>query len=206
MKIGLIGEGDTEFNAVPTMIAKLGHVVVGNHNLCGAGADYPWEALFVKKVYPYARAFAIKAAVNRPDKVIVILDREERPECCGSLATLGVTILKRELATEQLELDISVILANRQFECWLMANTSALDGSPLMRRNISTLLGETVDETNVMGIIKDNLKKGIGWDKPRYGKALAQKLNLHDATVLARSRSLRKFVKELTPLTLEYTS
>jgi hypothetical protein len=97
-----------------------------------------------------------------------------------------------------LTLPVSVVLANRQFECWLLANTTALDSSPLLKEPISPHLAETVDEIDVLGIIKSKLKRGCGWDKPRYGKALAQRLDIQDATILSRSRSLRKFVKELS--------
>jgi hypothetical protein len=197
MRIGIIGEGDTEYYSVPTLVAQLGHTVVGVHNLCGVGDDYPWEALFAKKIYPYVRSFAIKPLTSRPDRVVVVLDRESRSECCGGLAETARQLVAQELASENLRIPLSVILANRQFECWLLANVTALDGSPLLRGPISPLLGAAVDEKDVLGIIKANLKRGCGWDKPRYGKALAQKLDLADQAVLGRSRSLRKFVKEV---------
>jgi hypothetical protein len=198
MRIGVIGEGETEFHCVPTLVAKLGHVVVGVHQLGGVGSGFPWEKLFCDKVYPYVRGFAVKSPINRPDKVIIVLDREERQECCGLLARQAQNLLLSELAKENLTMPVSVVLANRQFECWLVGDGSALDSSPLLKQKLSPLIGTTIDEANVLGIIKQNLKRGCGWDKPRYGKALAQKLDLACPRVLASSRSLRKFVKELT--------
>ena len=108
-------------------------------------------------------------------------------------------LLAQALAQENLTLPVSVVLANRQFECWLLANTTALDSSPLVKGPISPYLAESVDEVDVLGIIKSKLRRGCGWDKPRYGKALAQRLDIEDDTILSRSRSLRKFVKELGP-------
>jgi hypothetical protein len=198
MKIGIIGEGDTEYACLPTMVSKLGHTVVGNHNLCGIGANYPTESLFAKKIYPYVRGLSIKSMQSRPDRVVIVLDRENRTECSGEIAAAGLKILERELSKENLIMPISVVVANRQFECWLLADTTALDGSPLFKDVLSSQIGPTIDEINVLGIIRANLRPSCGWDKPRYGKALAQKLDLTSPEVLSASRSLRKFVKELT--------
>lgn len=197
MKIGVIGEGETEYLAVPTLISKLGHSVVGTINLHGIGAGFPWDKLCCEKIYPYVRSFALKGQASRPDRVVVVLDREDRPDCCGGLATKAETLIGIELAKEGLSIPTSVVIANRQFECWLMADTNALDASPIMKNPISHLLGANVDEKNVLGIIKKNLKPGKGWDKPKYGKALAQKLDLRNSAILGRSRSLSKFVKEV---------
>ena len=197
MKVGIIGEGDTEFYCIPTLVSKKGHQVVGCHNLRGVGGDYPWDSLFTKKIYPYVRGFAVKSAVNKPDKVLIIIDREDRSECCGGLAAEGVRLITHKLAEENLSIATSVVIPNRQIECWLMADTSALDRSPLFERPLSPLLGDNLDETNVMKVINDNLKKGQKWDKPKFGKALVQKLNLENETVLRRSRSLRKLIKEV---------
>src|SRR6266480_3984846 len=100
MRIGVIGEGETEYNCVPTLVSKLGHVVVGVHHLGGAGTDFAWNKLFVNKIFPYVRGFAVKRPENRPDRVVIVLDRERRQECCGALARQAETLLSGELANE----------------------------------------------------------------------------------------------------------
>jgi Domain of unknown function (DUF4276) len=199
MRIGVIGEGETEYYCVPTLVAKLGHVVAGVHSLGGVGTEFPWDKLFTHRIYPYVRGFAVKNLQNRPDRVVIVLDREERQECCGMLSGQAEGLLAQSLANENLTLPVSVVLANRQFECWLLADTTALDSSPLIKEPISPHLAESIDETDVLHIINGKLRRGCSWDKVRYGKALAQRLNIQDAAILNRSRSLRKFVKELSP-------
>lgn len=195
MRIGVIGEGDTEFYCLPTLVAKLNHVVVGVRNLGGVGDGYEWKSLFERRIYPYVRSFAKSA--SRPDKVVIVLDRERRHACCGSLACDGVTVLTKSLQAEQLTMPVSVVLANRQIECWLFSNPELLDRSPRFKRQMSSLLGSATDESNILDIVHANLKPGKNWDKVRDGKALAQRLDLNCARTLGRSRSLRKFVKEL---------
>lgn len=199
MKVGIIGEGETEFACLPNMAAQLGHVVVGCHSLGGVGSNYPLDALFTKKIFPYVRGFAVKNANSRPDKVIIVFDREDRAECCGSLANMGLSLLQQQLSEHNLQMPLAVVIPNRLFECWLLANTTVLDNSPIMQRPISLELGNVVDEISVSSVIRRNLRPGHSWDKPKYGKALVQRLDLRDPRVLQASRSLRKFVKELPP-------
>ncbi len=198
MKIGIIGEGETEYDCLPTLISKYGHTIVGVYSLGGVGGKYPWVELFTIKIYPYVRAFALKHPAGRPDKVLVILDREEREECCGTLASTAQALLRKKMEEDKLTMTLSVVLANRQLECWLLADTTALDMSPLFKNSISGLLGENVDERNVLNIIKANLKSGVNWNKRRYSKKLAQHLDIKNPKVLGRSRSLRKLVKEIS--------
>lgn len=198
MKIGIIGEGETEYYSVPTLVAKLGHTVVGVNHLGGVGSDYPWHELFCNKVFPYVRGFAVKAMQNRPDKVIVILDRERREQCCGQLASAAKLAIAAKLDEENIDIPVSIVLPNPIFECWLFANSTVLDGSKIMKRSVSEHFNDSTDEKDVLAIVCKSLKRGCAWDKPKYGKALAQKLDLTSQRVLNRSRSLRKFVKELS--------
>jgi len=197
MKVGVIGEGPTEYRCVPSLVARLNHRVVGVHDLGGIGGSFPWDKAILLRVYPYVRSFAVRGSPSRPDKVIVVVDREDRPECCGALAGRGCDLIRAELAKEGLEISTSIVLANRQFECWLFAQPELLDGSPIFKVRISSLINSETDEKNILSMVNASLKQGRKWDKPGYGKALAQRLELTNPAVLGRSRSLRKFVKEL---------
>ncbi|MGA2240466.1 MAG: hypothetical protein ABSH11_00280 [Verrucomicrobiota bacterium] len=198
MKLGIIAEGETEYFCVPELASKLAHTITGRHHLHGVGGDYPWDEVCNKLVYPYVRAFALQSLAKRPDKVLIVVDREKRAECCGSLATLGEKILREKLAKENLNITLSIILPNPQFECWLLADTELLDKSPLFKRPLSRLIGDATDGKDILTIINGNLRPSRNWDKKRYGLAMAKKMDLSKAIVLRRSRSLRKFVKEMT--------
>lgn len=198
MKIGIIAEGFTEYESVPKLVGKLGHSVVGRNNLRGIGEEFPWEALFERKIFPLVRAYALRPYSNRPDKVLIVIDRENRPECCGQLAALGSSVLQNLLSAESLSIATSIVLPNRCIECWLFAQPELLDTSPLFKRPIALQIGNAIDEKNILQIVKNNLAPNKTWDKIAHGKLLAQAINLSSPSVLARSRSLRKFVKELT--------
>ena len=197
MKIGIIAEGDTEYACLPTLVAKRNHVIVGTYNLGGVGDDFPWDGLMRKKVFPLIRAFAQKQTSGRPDKVIIVIDREKRSDCCPALATTATSLLSRCLAAENVNMNFTVVVPNPIFECWLLADVQALDSSPLFKARLSETIGSTTDGCDVLSMLKPCLKRGAKWDKVKYGKALAQRLDLQSNKVLSASRSLRKFVKEL---------
>ena len=97
----------------------------------------------------------------------------------------------------ELTMSVAVVIPNPTFECWLLANSKILDNSPLFKKPISSAIGNQTDGKNIPALIQKHLKDSEKWDKPVHGKMLAQKLDLTDTTVLKRSRSLRKFVKEI---------
>ena len=197
MKIGVIGEGDTEYHCLPTLAAKFGHIIVSTYNLGGVGPEFPWEGLMRKRVFPLLRACVRKHDAGRPDKVLIVIDREDRSDCCPDLASQAKLVLDSCLGEENLEIDFSVVLPDPCFECWLFADTTALDNSPLFTRRLSEVIGATTDGRRIESLIKPHLKKSEKWDKVKFGKPLAQRLDLTNPAVLAASRSLRKLVKEL---------
>ncbi|MGA2030216.1 MAG: hypothetical protein ABSG87_09105 [Verrucomicrobiota bacterium] len=200
MKIGIIGEGQTEFYCLPTLVAKFNHTIVGVHHLHGVGATHAWDKVVCLKFYPYVRAFAKKSSVNKPDNVLIVVDRETRPQCCPELADQAVARLQSLRGADGLMMPVAVVIPNPKFECWLLANPQILDNSPLFKKPISSAIGNQTDGKNIDALIKRHLKADEKWIKHVYGKKLAQKLDLNDKTTLKRSRSLRKFVKELTCL------
>lgn len=198
MKIGFIGEGETEFNCLPTLISKFGHQTVGNHHLSGVSGSFPWEKLMKIRIFPYLRGFAVKKGQTRPDKVLIVIDREKRGDCCGLLSTAGHSVLKACLESCNLDISFAIVLPNPTFESWLFSQPDLLDNSPLFDGPISHLFPQDLDSRNALNIAKARLKAGKAWDKPKHGKALAQRIDLGDATVASRSRSLRKFIKEIS--------
>lgn len=79
MTIVCVNEGDTEFACVPKIAGRLGHVIIGNFNVGGCAQD--WDQAFEVQILPYVRT----AALKDPDKILVVVDRENRPECSPSL-------------------------------------------------------------------------------------------------------------------------
>jgi hypothetical protein len=201
MKIGIIAEGDTEYACLPTLVAKRGHQVVFNINLGGIPAQWNWEKVFSEKVFPFVRAAIRKDPEGRPEKILIVLDREDRGPCCGGLATIGHRVLLEKLREDNIQdvLPIAIILANPQIECWLFAQPELLNSSSLFTTSIADVLGaECNDGRRILNVVNRTLRNGKKWDKVQNGKALAQRIDLDNPKVLERSRSLRKFVKEIS--------
>jgi hypothetical protein len=112
--IGLVVEGDSEFYALP----KLSRLIPGcpalkAANLGGLGSDLSVEAI-AKRALPKAKQHF---AAGR-SQVVLCLDRESRKECAGSLATA----ISKRLATMCGRQEVSVVVADRAFEAWILAD------------------------------------------------------------------------------------
>jgi hypothetical protein len=192
VKIACVGEGDTEYFCVPKIIGRLGHIVVSNANLGGCCQD--WDQTFTAQILPYVRT----AALKRPDKILIVLDREKRPECCPSLVQRAITIVTDGLAQVNLSTAFSIIVSDKKFESVVMADYELVDKLPILERAVSPEFGDSLDGKDPKTIVDRALKPGTAYHKVRHGGALASRMRLDSETVLQRSRSLRKLVKELT--------
>jgi hypothetical protein len=190
MKIACIGEGPTEYTCLPTILGRLGHVVVGT--LTCNGCPENWEQAIRQKVTP--RVFGL--AEKEPDKVLVVLDREDRSECCPDLARSALNLISEALRLRNVTCSVAVIVADRTFESILFADYENLDRLTILNGPVSHSFGEATDGLKVLSSLKGQLQPGQRYDKVYHGKGLAQRLKLDDANVLARSRPLRKLLKE----------
>jgi hypothetical protein len=137
------------------------------------------------------------AALKRPDKILVVVDREKRPECCPELAAKASKILADGLRAVNLEANVAVVVSDRTFEVVVMADYELVDSLDIFTRSITGLLGASLDGKNPVALIREMIKPGSKYHKKSHGAKLASKMKLADGIVLARSRSLRKLVKEL---------
>jgi hypothetical protein len=191
VNIACIGEGDTEFFCVPKIAGRLGNNIVSNANLGGCAAD--WDVAFSVQILPYVRTAALKA----PDKILIVVDRERRQECCPRLVERAVTIIANGLAEVNLAAPFSIVIADKKFESILMADYELVDRLPILSKPVSANFGEILDGKDPKSIVDRALRAGAAYHKVRHGKALASKMRLDSEIVLGRSRSLRKLVKEL---------
>jgi hypothetical protein len=195
LRIAVVGEGLTEYHCVPTVAGRLGNDVIRQVHFRGSNAGFDWDQLFRKRIAPLVTAVATAG----PDKIVVVLDREDRTECPGDLAKRGLAIILEECGYCLEECSVAVIVANKEFETILFADYSAVDSLQILKGPVSQTFPATTDAQNVLSWLKGYFRSGHSYDKPRDGKSLAQKINLTDAAVQNRSRALRKLIKELTP-------
>jgi hypothetical protein len=193
MRVAIIGEGQTEYYCVPKIAGKLGNIVVGHVWTRTVSTEFDWERYFQGRVVPLVRAMLAKG----PDKIVIVVDREDRPDCGPDLATRGLKVILCECGHLLGICQISVVISNKGFECLLFADYGAVDSLKILKGAVSHGFPESTEGQNVLKWIKQGLKPGASYDKIRDGMFLAQRMNLSDPTVVARSRSLRKLLKEL---------
>ena len=187
-----VSEGETEYSCVPKIVGRLGHVVV--HNTCLYGCPTDWERTFKGEVLPQVQT----AALKQPDKILVVVDREKRPECCPELAAKASKILADGLRAVNLVANVAVVVSDRTFEVVVMADYELVDSLDIFRQSVIEQLGASLDGKNPVSLVREMIKPGSKYNKRSHGAKLASKMKLEDETVLARSRSLRKLIKELT--------
>lgn len=195
MKIAVVGEGLTEYHCVPTFAGRLGNDVIRHVHFRGANAGFDWDQLFRKKIVPLVNAVAAAC----PDKIIVVLDREDRGDCPGDLANRGLAIILSDCGYYLGQCGVAVIVANKEFETILFADYAAVDTLGILKEPISQTFPASTDSQNVLSWLNGHYEPGHSYDKPRDGKHLAQKIDLNNPVVLNRSRGLRKLIKELSP-------
>jgi hypothetical protein len=194
MLVGTVVEGDTEYYCLPKLLAKLGHESLRPLSINGSSGH--WPELVRQRVVPRVRSLKLK----NPGKILVVLDRETRPECSPELARQALDLIMVETAHEGACCPIAVIIADRYFECVLFADYEALHSLEIARTPGEVLFGTGTDSKNVLAIIKGDLRPNATYHKTKHGPCLAKQIRLDNPVVLSRSRSLRKLVKEVPPI------
>jgi hypothetical protein len=190
VNIAIVSEGETEYFCVPKLVGRQGHVVVSNVHVGGCAQD--WEYVLRSQLTPYVRT----AALKQPDKIIVVVDREDREDCCPNLAQVGLDILNQGLAQANLTSNVALVVSDRRFESIVLADYDLVDTLGILQRPVSLDFGATLDGKNPKAILDRALKPGAQYHKVKHGGYLASRMAL-DEGVLSRSRSLQKLIKEV---------
>jgi hypothetical protein len=195
VRVAFIGEGHTEFYCLPKIAGRLGNVIVANAWARPVSTDFDWERFFELRVVPLVIAQAIK----QPHKIVVVLDREDRDECTPDLARRGLAVILTKCGHCLGNVGVSVVISNRYFECLLFADYTAVDGLKILRGPVSHSFPDHTEGERVLGWLRKGvLRAGCAYHKIRDGMFLAGRVDLLSEAVLARNRSLRKLVSELT--------
>lgn len=186
-RIGVIVDGQSEYKALPLIAAKL--EIAGGQ--------------FVKTLYapiqPYAPAGVIARACRSPIQqlvqhrvvdIVILLDREARSECSGAWASQIVNLLEFPPRSRGW-----VVLKNRMFENWLIADVEALKASP-RRYNLTPaderrVMPDKADSCDALRMLKNITTQG-------YSKVDDSRIILSAADPLriaANSRSFRRFLR-----------
>lgn len=189
MKIGLAVDGQAETASFPSARDRLNalslHTIVFPPVLVPMNAHVPPAAIAAE-----CRARTGILIAKGIDLLLVLLDREQDQNCCGTTASN----IQRELA-KVIGVPTAVVIKNRMFENWLLADLDALAASPA-RFNVTAALRKRVeankaDSVNALTEIKATIVKG-SYDKVSDAKKILERAD--PAKMGQHSRSFRRFL------------
>lgn len=193
MRIGLIVDGQAEFRSFPHLLGRIDcpHTIVKTlYTDIQPFAPAQQIAERVKKKLPIMVA-------KRANKVIVLLDREDRNVCPGDWA--GQIQLALSTACAGVSVDsFAVVIKNHCYENWLVGDTTALEAMPqrfsLSASDIKKVSPNKADQVNAQALLKQTARKG-SYSKVEDAMRIAA---YSDPTrIAANSRSFRRLMRML---------
>ena len=190
MKLGIICDGSGEQEALRELIK---HKALGCSTCLQplfAGMQPKTTAQQIAKKCETPIGYLQKRAV---DRVIVLLDLEDRGECPGGWAST----LQAAFQYKFPGIDIQIVIKNRMFENWLLADPDAIGGikdfqvSEAVRRKVSKSKADNVGDP--LELMRKCRTGKMGYNKRSDAVAIIKKA---DPLRMARnSRSFRRFLR-----------
>lgn len=179
--VGIIVEGDAEFAALPLLHRR--SLVprcppLRPINLGGVGSDRKPIGI-AKLVAP--KVIQLHAA--RCERIVVCFDREQRAECAPGLAQAVARELATELAARGKSIpEVHVVIADRAFEAWLLADAAGLHERGLLSRapTFHSFEGQ-LGAQGRKGVVELSRLLGRDYSKTKDGPALFEKLSFANA-------------------------
>jgi hypothetical protein len=199
--VGLIVEGDTEFEALPllhkrTLVARCPPLKATN--MGGIGSQLTSAAIAVM----LAPKVIAHLAAGR-SKIVVCIDREDRSDCASEFATSIAPALGNELAKKgKSAMSLDIVIADRAFEAWLLADACGLQARGLLRTAPTFKCFEgQLGEQGKKGMVELGKMLGRPYSKRRDGPMLFSRLDFDAARRFAASghgsKSLDKLLRTL---------
>jgi len=193
MKIGLLVDGQAEFQGLRHLLPRLGspHQILPPLYCDIQPFSNPAQmALRAKKKFPILLA-------RGAEKILILIDKESRPECTGDLVRQIENASRAQLSALAPEVDLGVVLKVSTLENWLIADPLALRDLPGLVENpdrIQKQVTGRADAVDALGLLKSCWRKRP-FNKPECAVAICRRM---DPTRAAKnSRSFRKFLKTL---------
>lgn len=196
--VGLVVEGDTEFAAFPLLHTKrlIPHCPpLRAINLGGVGSDLTPEAI-ARMIKP--KVIQHRAAGRK--RVVICIDREQRAETAVALGTQVLQALQALLLKDgHAATDITVTVADRVFEAWILADARGLHARGMFKKAPSFHSFEgAMGKQQRKGLVELADLLGRPYSKTKDGPQLFAKLDFVTARKHAPgdygSRSLHAFL------------
>jgi hypothetical protein len=186
MKIGVVVDGDSEFTALPALYESL-RAATGHTFLNPIKA--PLQPMAPYPVIARAARKSVEQLLQRgAQRVLILVDRETRHECPPLLAQS----IQGEVTADA---DVLVVIKDRTFENWLIADLSALK-SQNAKYTISGATERSVrnkaDAVDALPLLKRCLRPGMTYHKVQDARRIMDRADI--AEIARHSRSFRRFL------------
>ena len=192
----MLVEGDGEYHALPYLVSRI-HT---EHEILQRPLRSPIHPLsavgsIARAAVPSARILIGRGA----DRVVLLLDHEDRPACPGVFAEGLATNLRRLLAPSHPRTEVAVVVKVQAFENWLIADGGAvlqLTGLfPRSRGLAGHVSANWADHLNALDLLEHCSHPNRGYDKIKGALRICQVMD--PAGAARNSRSFRRFLRVL---------
>lgn len=191
MRLGILVDGEAEYRSLPVLLPRI-------------ETPYTLVGVFKADIQPKASSGQIAYAVNKrrsvlslrgADGFLILIDREDRTECAGEWAGAILTDVNAGSIGPPCA---GVVVKDRTFENWLLADAAALQSMPkrfrLPQNVINQVNAGLADSLDAQRRIKEAALKHA-YDKVSDAVRI---LSAADPTEIAQgSRSFRKLLREV---------
>jgi hypothetical protein len=188
MTIGILVDGYSEYSGLPLLLPKLRTI---DHILRPLHCDIQPFSQPAQIAYVASKAARVLIAQGATE-IVVLIDKENRPECTVELVTSIELEMKRRLPM----ISSRVVLKVNTFENWLIADPAALSSYkslfPKIRKIEKAVVPDKADHVDALSLLKDCAKNGH-YDKVKCAKSICTSLDPDRAS--KNSRSFRRFLR-----------
>ncbi|MFQ6029146.1 MAG: DUF4276 family protein [Dehalococcoidia bacterium] len=194
MRIGFLVEGQSEYVALPELLKRCDspHVLLTRVLVAPVsplGTPYQIANQLMKKI-PIL-------ATRNVDKVVVLIDRENCPQCAGHRASEIRIALNQRLMQKGYSLSVDVVIKNRCFENWLVADVEALREISgifeLSQATLNQIQPNKADNANAIQLLRRSCCHPHTYEKVAHSKAILSRADPN--RIAANSRSFRRFLR-----------
>jgi hypothetical protein len=195
VKIGVLVDGQAEFRGLPHLLQRIvtPHQILSQPLYCDIQpfATPAQMALAASKRFP----LLIRRGANL---VLILVDKESRPECTGELALSIAQEARLRLSRMAAAIELAVVLKVASFENWLVSDPSALRHLPGLFSRPDRIEKQVVpgraDTVNAIVLLTTCSKLGQ-FEKTRDSVAICKVLD--PAAAARNSRSFDKLLRAL---------
>ncbi len=192
--IGLVVEGATEYQILPEMLARLEIRCTRPSCFNGQPVEASIQILVEHCLLPHVKAQLAKKA----DLVLVVLDAEQRTCPVHDFEERLRRELRRQVriaAGASAQRKVEVIVCNRTFENWLLADAKGILRSEYIQRDLSRKVDCHADSKDALSILREAFRKRTSYRKAVHGPKLAKCIRVGHKKVRLCSESLRAFLQ-----------